>query len=139
MKRTESLEEYLAESQKRVASRIAAIGEVADAAIVKHHERDQWHMILPDVDGAGMWRLQTFDQKGFIGHSLFNGKDEAIRDAARSGYYVRDDGALDRLQRTPAFIRGSYALDLLGKVNTGALSAFDAHALLMDYDNRLAA
>lgn len=135
----ETLEQRLAESEKRIALRIASIGVIGDAAIVKHHERDQWQMILPDIDGGGRWRIQVFDLKGFSGHMLFGGKEAAVRDASRNGYFIRDDDALDRLQDTPAFIRGNFATDLLAKVNAGVLSVFEASARLVDYDSRLAA
>lgn len=135
-----TLEQRLAESEKRIAMRIATIGVVEEAAILKHHERDQWQMILPDIGGVGKWRIQVFDPKGFSGHMLFNSKDETVRDAARNGYYLRDDSALDRLQGAPEFIRGNYVLELLAEVNAGKITPFDAALMLNTYDDhRLAA
>ncbi|PKO59659.1 MAG: hypothetical protein CVU23_13975 [Betaproteobacteria bacterium HGW-Betaproteobacteria-17] len=134
-----TLEQRLAESQKRTLARLRAMGDIGEGAIVKHEDptREQWQMIHPGVERAGGWRLTTFDLKGFSGHMCFAGKDEAMSEAARNGFYIRDDEALGRLQHTPAFIRGNYVLGLLEQINGGKITSFDAAAMLNEYDERM--
>lgn len=135
-----TLEQRLAESQKRTLARLRAMGDIGEGAIVKHENptREQWQMVHPDAGHTGSWRLTTFDLKGFSGHMCFAGKDEAMHEAARNGFYIRDDGALDRLQHTPAFIRGNYVLELLEQINGGKMAALDAAGALNEYDSRMA-
>lgn len=118
-------EALLAKVRSEKAEAVKLIGEVIEFAIVKHHQEDQWFMILPDVSGHGRWRLQSFDLRGFSGHMLFSCKVQAIHEAASLRYTVRDDGALERLQNTPDFQIGLFAVEQLALHNRGAISFDD--------------
>jgi len=119
-------EALLAKVRSEQAEAVKLIGEIGDFAIVKHHQDDQWFMILPDVSGNGRWRLQSFDQRGFSGHMVFSCKVQAIHEAASLRFTVRDDGALERLQDTPEFQIGLFAVEQLALHNRGAIS-FDEY------------
>ncbi|BCZ84692.1 hypothetical protein PTKU64_83670 [Paraburkholderia terrae] len=62
-------------------------------------ERESWAFALPDAS-AKSWRVQQFDQDGFIGHMCFDSLPEAVEDMLRMGYVVTDPGALDRIGST---------------------------------------
>mgnify|MGYP000616136632 CR=1 FL=1 len=134
-----TLEQRLAESQERTRARLRVMGDIGRGAIVKHEDpiREQWYMIHPNVERAGNWRLTSFDLKGFSGHMCFASKDEAMREAANNGFYIRDDAALGRLQHTTEFTRGNYVLELLEQINSGKLTAIDAAAMLNKHDSRM--
>lgn len=135
--RAKALDQLLAESDKQMAARLDVMGEVGDAAIVKHENPafERWMMIHPSNEGG--WRLTTFASDGFYGHMSFGDKAEAMREAARNGYYTPDHGALSRLQHTPEFVRGTYLLDLIERVNAGKVTTFEAGAMLNEYDDRM--
>jgi len=118
-------EALLAKVRREQAEAVTLIGDVTDLAIVKHHQQDQWFMILPDVSGHGRWRLQSFDLSGFSGHMVFSCKVQAIHEAASLRFTVRDDGALERLQDTPDFQIGLFAVEQLALHNRGAISFED--------------
>ncbi|MEM5440084.1 hypothetical protein [Paraburkholderia diazotrophica] len=40
--------------------------------------RESWAFALPDASGAKEWRVQQFDQDGFIGHMCFDSLPEAV-------------------------------------------------------------
>lgn len=121
-------EALLAKARREQADAVKLIGEVTDFAIVKHQQQDRWFMILPDVSGHGRWRLQSFDLKGFSGHMTFSCKVQAIHEAASLRFTVRDDGALERLQDTPEFRIGLYAIEQLALHNRGEIT-FEAYCL----------
>lgn len=129
-------------AEQRLARRraIAAIGDVGECAIVRQCGRDgvaadRWKMILPDASEPGNWRTQTFDMRGFYGHVSFATRELAIADAANSGFSLRDDTALDRIQDTPAFQRGLFVTDLVGQVNAGKITHAEGDRRLAEYDD----
>ncbi|BCZ85457.1 hypothetical protein PTKU64_91320 (plasmid) [Paraburkholderia terrae] len=64
-------------------------------------KRESWAFALPDAAGAKSWRVQQFDQDGFIGHQCFDSLSEAVEEMLRMGYLVTDPGALDRIGCAP--------------------------------------
>ncbi len=116
------------------ARAMRGIGEVEDCAIVRHRAGGRWQMILRDASEPGQWRTQQFDANGFSGHATFRCREDAIESAAEAGYGTRDDGALDRLQNTPAFQRGLFVTDLLRLVSTGAISFEEGSRRIALYD-----
>lgn len=127
-------------AQGRLAKKraIQAIGDVGECAIVRNIDgTHRWKMILPDASEPGHWRTQAFDEKGFFGHATFASKELAIEEAAVSGYSVRDDGALDRIQDTPAFQRGIFVSDLIRQVNSQQITHNEAEKRLAIYDESL--
>lgn len=128
-------QKMLAEQRATMARAIAAIGDVGDCAIVRDKSgADRWQMILRDASEPGKWRTQSFDLKGFSGHMVYPDRDAAIHAAASSGFTVRDDMALDRIQDSPQFQRGLYVTDLIGRVNSGVISYGEGDRLLAEYD-----
>lgn len=125
----------LAEQREAKRRTLEAIGEVLDAAVLKHASgADRWQMVLPDVAGNGRWRTQSFDLNGFSGHMVFDDKAGALDSAVGLGFTSRDDSALDRVQNLPSFQRGLFAADLLMQVNAGQLQYEEADRKLAQYD-----
>ncbi len=134
----EQLEKILRPSREAAAVRDRLIGELLGEAreciILKSARRNSWQMILPDVAGGGRWRTQAFDDRGFVGHSVHNSQKDALEEAVGSGYVERDDEALNRLQDTPAFVRGNYLSELVRLVNMKALTMDQANEQMAQYD-----
>jgi GNAT superfamily N-acetyltransferase len=129
------LEKILADHRAAMKRSIESIGDIGDCAIVRDKgARDRWQMILPDVSGAGKWRTQAFDLKGFSGHRVHPDRETAIYEAASEGFTVRDDTALDRIQNSPQFQRGLYLTDLVQQINSGLISHREGDRLLAAYD-----
>lgn len=133
-----SIEDLILQAESRLAAKLEMMGEVGEAAIVRHENPafPRWMMVHRSTLQDGGWRLTTFLEDGFWGHMEFASKGEAVREAARSGFYLRDDDALSRLQDTPAFVRGCYKNDLVVQMNAGEINAFDAAAKLNAFDAR---
>lgn len=134
----EEFEAHLKRIRDLNAARMDALGPVGDIAIGKSASAEQWKLALPDVDGGGRWRLQSFDLDGFSGHEIYRDKDEALEAMVRH-HYLRDDGALDRLQDTPRFQRGLFAADLMRKHNSGEITYSAVIEQLEAYAQRQAA
>jgi len=124
----------LAEHRTAIRRAIHAIGNVAEAAIVKHRTDEKWLMILRDASDVGKWRVQRISPQGIGGHTTVGTKDRAIEYAISSGYITRDDGALDRLQPTRAFQRGLLATDLHDQLGRSQLTLAQVNAKLADFD-----
>lgn len=130
-----ALQTMLLQRREQVQRAIDAVGAFDEAAIVRHqNDAGRWKIICRDASDPGKWRTQSFDLKGFSGHVTFDRREQAIEDAATSGFTVRDDRALDRIQDTPAFQRGLFAADLVRKINAGELSFLAANEELAGYD-----
>ncbi|HWS26419.1 MAG TPA: LPD23 domain-containing protein [Xanthomonadales bacterium] len=135
LSRDAAFDAMLLQRRERLRAAVEAIGQFDDGAIVRHRDyEDRWKIICRDASNPGHWRTQSFDLKGFSGHLSFATREQAIEDAASSGFTVRDDAALDRIQDTPAFQRGLFAAELIRKVNVGELSFLAANEELAEYD-----
>ena len=132
--RRAAFEKFLAEARAKRAALVDAIGDVSNGAILGNAAGTQWAFILPDVSEVGKWRVQTFDLRGFSGHSIYGGQAIAIENAITLGCTIRDDEALDRAQQLPSFWRGCYAADLIRQVNGGQLTFDEANRLMLQYD-----
>jgi GNAT superfamily N-acetyltransferase len=133
--KSQTLKDILSEGRLAHFRAISSIGEVGECAIVRSASgRAQWKMILRDASEPGKWRTQSFDERGFSGHKSFDTQELAIKDAAETGFSVRDDGALDRIQDSHQFQRGIFVTDLIARVNAGKLKQKDGDELLAQYD-----
>lgn len=83
--------------------------------------RESWAFALPDASGAKSWRVQQFDQDGFIGHLCFDSLNEAVEDMLRMGYLVTDPGALDRVGSTARWARGIRRAAIMQKHQEGLI------------------
>ncbi len=119
------LEDILADFRERVASRIKEIGEFEDSKVLKHEAQSQWVAILRDCNNNDNWRIQRFDENGFIGHEIFRNKEEALNTAVRERYSACDDGALDRLAKTNAFRMGNEISSERDKLNASVITFKD--------------
>lgn len=127
-------EAILRESRQKKAVARSEIGDVSNGAVVADKAGNRFAMVLPDVDGGGKWRIQQFDSRGFVGHSVYNSQDEALNEAIDRGFVKRDDTALDRLQNTPEFARGNFITDLVGKVNARKITSDEFDRRIQEYD-----
>jgi hypothetical protein len=84
--------------------------------------RESWAFVLPDASGSQAWRIQQFDQDGFIGHLCFESFNEAVEDMLRMGYVVTDPGALDRIGATARWAVGVRRAAIMQKHQQGLVS-----------------
>ncbi|BFG80864.1 hypothetical protein PTKU46_88980 [Paraburkholderia terrae] len=84
--------------------------------------RDAWAFVLPDASDEMAWRIQQFDQDGFIGHLCFDTLEEAVEDMLRMGYTVPDAGALDRIGSTDRWAIGVQRAAIMQKHQQGLIS-----------------
>jgi len=102
-----TLEKLLEEFRTELKQQTDQIGHFDDFKVLRTASRSQWIAILRDCNDNQKWRIQRFDKDGFIGHQLYHSKEKAIEAAARERFCISDDGALDRLAKTPAFQLGN--------------------------------
>jgi len=74
---------------------------------LKHPDRDQWALILPDSSEEGKYRSQRFDKSGFFSHSTVETPEAALDELVADGFTEPDMGALDRLAATDEWAEGS--------------------------------
>ena len=132
--RANPLRRRLVESRLEIRRALRQIGAVEDGVVLKQKSAARWGMILADASEPGKWRIQTFDERGFSGHSTYNSTAEALRAAVQSGFVERDDGALDRLHATPAFQRGNQYLSIISRVNAGEITHAEGMRQMDAYD-----
>lgn len=82
---------------------------------------ERWAFVLPDASEPGRFRVQYFDARGFSGHFTHNELVAAVEDMVRSGYRIKDLGALDRLSETNLWAAGIESSDLITKLNMGRI------------------
>lgn len=71
------------------------------------HKDGRRHVIfLPDASNPGKYRYQMFDARGMMSHSTHDSPEEAVADAASSGYTVHNPGVLDKLAGTEEWEEG---------------------------------
>lgn len=71
------------------------------------HKDGRRHVIfLPDASNPGKYRYQMFDARGMMSHSTHDSPEEAVADAASSGYTVHNPGVLDKLASTEEWEEG---------------------------------
>jgi ADP-Ribosyltransferase in polyvalent proteins len=99
----------------------------------------QWRMIFLDFKNPGKWRVQSFDASGLSETAIFDSQLEAVSEAERMGFSVRDDLALQRIQGGARFQRGIFANHLMRKVADLRLSSIEADRLIAQYDGAQAA
>jgi hypothetical protein len=93
--------------EAEIHAQVDAVGDVIDGVTLRHEHAARWAFVLPDVNW-GRWRVQAFDERSFVGHSLLGTTAEAVRSMMRAGDQHRDDRALDRVAVLPSFQRGNY-------------------------------
>ncbi|MFD2274283.1 hypothetical protein ACFS07_33350 [Undibacterium arcticum] len=95
-----------------------------DPSGVEYHNRAAtlWAFVLPDASEPGKYRLQTFDEDGFTGHSSYSSLIDAVEALIKNGYVCEDRGALDRMSTTARWAAGTEILDLLRRLNGKEIS-----------------
>lgn len=105
--------------------------------ILKQRQSTLWCVVLKDASFPGAWRYQCFAHDGFHSHHTCESFEQALSEAAQSGYVVRcDDGLLDRVALTAEWQRGMLVCDLIRQVNSGQVTFEEASRSLQDYDRR---
>ncbi|WP_241023823.1 hypothetical protein [Burkholderia sp. Ac-20365] len=70
-------------------------------------DRRQWCFIVEEMSSAeDKWRIQFFDEDGFVGHGCEKTLEKAVERIVQEGYRTIDPGALDRIASTPRWARG---------------------------------
>ncbi|MGF6603983.1 hypothetical protein P3T23_008738 [Paraburkholderia sp. GAS448] len=85
-------------------------------------DRETWAFVLPDACGDKPWRIQQFDQNGFVGHLCFDTITEAVEDMLRMGYRTVDVGALDRVAATDRWALGIRRAAIIQRHQEGLIS-----------------
>jgi len=68
--------------------------------------RPAWAFVLPEMNEAGRFRVQCFDEDGFFSHQVYDGLEQAIENMMVDGYRTPDVGALDRIAATDRWAMG---------------------------------
>lgn len=68
--------------------------------------RAAWAFVAPEMSGSDPWRIQRFDEDGFVGHTCHNSLEEAVESLLNEGFQVPDPGALDRIGASERWARG---------------------------------
>jgi hypothetical protein len=84
--------------------------------------RESWAFVLPEASGDKPWRIQQFDQDGFVGHLCFDSLEEAVEDMLRMGYRFLDHGALDRIASTARWAKGVRRAAIMQKHQEGLIT-----------------
>ncbi len=79
-------------------------------------------------------RLLRFDERGFIGHSVYSDAASALEDALREGYQEEAAGALDRLSATPLWQHSTAMLELFHALNDGTITDEEARIRRAEID-----
>lgn len=116
------MEELLKEFIRATDEKVSLIGDFEDVAIVRHKYTNRWAMIFRDCGNNEKWRVQKFDEDGFIGHFIYSTKAESVRTLAQENMIYRDDEALDRLNATGRFLAGNDIACIRQQLNSGDIS-----------------
>lgn len=93
----------------------------------KKADGSQWAFILPDLEGVHAYRMQSFDQDGFIGHTCYDSLQVAAEELSASGYTVMDRGALSRESHTVRWAIGVKRQELRLLFSRGKISWQELH------------
>ena len=93
----------------------------------KKVDQAQWAFILPDLEGVHAFRMQTFDQDGFIGHSCYDSLQVAAEDLSSGGYTIMDQGALSRESHTVRWAIGVKRQELRLLFSRGKITWQELH------------
>lgn len=77
-----------------------------DGLELSHKDVRRHVIFLPDASNPGKYRYQMFDARGMMSHSTHDSPEEAVADAASSGYTVHNPGVLDKLASTEEWEEG---------------------------------
>ncbi|MBB5546542.1 hypothetical protein [Paraburkholderia fungorum] len=88
----------------------------------RKEDRETWAFVLPDASGDKPWRIQQFDQNGFIGHLCFDTIAEAVEEMLRMGHLTVDVGALDRVAATDGWALGIRRAAIVQRCQEGLIS-----------------
>ena len=85
-------------------------------------DRESWAFVLPEASSEKPWRIQQFDNDGFIGHLCFDSVPEAVEEMLRMGYQTVDVGALDRIAATDRWALGVRRSAIMQRHQQGLIS-----------------
>jgi hypothetical protein len=99
--------------------------------------RDSWAFILPEVSQSSeyQFRIQSFDQDGFLGHFCYASLEAAINALLSDGYRIIDAGALDRLASTQRWSQGVKRQEIRTIFNSGLISMTEMAKRFADLQN----
>lgn len=90
---------------------------------VKHSSRQWWAFVLPDASCPGHYRYQVFAHDGFVGHFTYATVVDVLIEMVKAGFVEpAPRNTLDVLSRTKTWELGSIKVDLLARLNSGAIT-----------------
>lgn len=90
----------------KLEAAFAAHAKHGDGTELSNTDGRRHAILLPDASNPGKYRYQMFDERGFMSHSTHDTPEEAVADAALSGYHVHNPGILDKLAGTDEWSHG---------------------------------
>ena len=94
------------EGHQALESAFAHFDKHGDGLELSHKDGRRHVIFLPDASNPGKYRYQMFDERGMMSHSTHDSPEEAVADAASSGYTEHNPGVLDRLASTETWEEG---------------------------------
>jgi hypothetical protein len=97
------LDDYLlairAKKDGHIARLLACNGGQPAGLCARSARRDFWAVVLPEMSdpNSGEARIQRFDRRGWVGHSVFLTFDDAVEGLVQEGFVVFDPDALDEV------------------------------------------
>lgn len=106
----------------KLQSAFDAYNKNGDGTELSDDEGKRHAILLPDASSPGKYRYQMFDEHGFSAHSTHDSPEEAVADAARSGFHVPNPGILDKLAGTDEWAHGMAINAIVQAINGGQMS-----------------
>lgn len=100
------------------------------------NRRGNYLTLLDEPGQPDAVRLLRFDERGFIGHSVYRDATSALADALREGYTDEVPGTLDRLSVTPLWQHSTAMLELFHALNDGTITDDEARQRRTEIDRR---
>lgn len=100
------------------------------------NRRGNYLTLLDEPGQPDAVRLLRFDERGFIGHSVYRDAASALEDALREGYTDEVPGTLDRLSVTPLWQHSTAMLELFHALNDGTITDDEARQRRTEIDRR---
>lgn len=94
------------EGHEALETAFAHFDKHGDGLELSHKDGRRHVIFLPDASNPGKYRYQMFDARGMMSHSTHDSPEEAVADAASSGYTVHNPGVLDKLASTEEWEEG---------------------------------
>ena len=115
--------------------------DAVDGHVLWHEFYDGvvWRAVLEEMsDPKKGYRIQTYNESGFLGHDNYATLRDVERELARHPFVRVDDGAMNRLSMRKSWLLGNYYSDLIRQCNCGVISFVEINGLMASKESSLA-